>query len=110
MFQLTEQEKKVAVFVCIVLGVGTALELSFKRCPSWHRTLSVIASEAYYPRVNVNRASADELMAVPQVGPVLAKRILEARAACGPFHSPADLACAGLGEGALRRMSKYLSY
>jgi competence ComEA-like helix-hairpin-helix protein len=41
--------------------------------------------------VDLNRASAEELDALPGIGPVLAERILAYRRAHGPFREPEDL-------------------
>ena len=41
--------------------------------------------------IDLNRASAADLAAVPRIGPVLAKRILAYREAHGLFHKVADL-------------------
>lgn len=43
------------------------------------------------PLININTASADELEALPGVGQVSAQRIVEYRAANGPFTSVEDL-------------------
>jgi competence protein ComEA len=42
-------------------------------------------------RVDVNRAGADELRTLPGVGPVLAQRIVDWRAANGPFRTVEEL-------------------
>lgn len=42
-------------------------------------------------RVNLNRASVDELRTLPGIGPVTAQRIVEHREEHGPFAEPADL-------------------
>ena len=110
MLNLTDQEKKVVLFVLLVFGAGAALELFFKLVPSSQRTLSIVGSDAFYPKVNVNTASFDDLVAVPHIGPSMAKRIVDARSAGGPFRSAEDLARAGLGEGSIRRMGKYLAF
>ena len=53
-------------------------------------------------RVRVNRASAEELEALPGVGPVLAARIAAFRDENGPFRAVEDLLdVAGIGEGKL---------
>jgi competence protein ComEA len=41
--------------------------------------------------VDPNRATAEELDALPGIGPALAKRIVEWRESHGPFRSAADL-------------------
>jgi competence ComEA-like helix-hairpin-helix protein len=54
--------------------------------------------------VDVNRASAAELEALPGVGPVLAARIVAYRDSAGPFESPEDLlAVRGVGPAMLAR-------
>ena len=55
--------------------------------------------------VDLNRASAAELEALPGVGPVLAARIVEARARRGGFGSVDDLlAVKGVGPAVLERL------
>ncbi|MGQ9780309.1 MAG: helix-hairpin-helix domain-containing protein, partial [Bacillota bacterium] len=60
--------------------------------------------------LNVNRASAAELEAVPGIGPTLAARIVAYRGANGPFASLEDLLnVEGIGEKTLARLRPYLS-
>ncbi|MDR7556236.1 MAG: ComEA family DNA-binding protein [Armatimonadota bacterium] len=55
--------------------------------------------------VNVNTAAADELERLPGVGPVLARRIVQDRAARGPFRRVEDLErVRGIGPGLVRRL------
>lgn len=55
--------------------------------------------------VDVNRASAAELEALPGVGPALAERIVAHRARNGPFRSPDDLAAvSGIGPSTVSRL------
>ena len=42
--------------------------------------------------VDLNRADAEELELLPHIGPTLARRIVDDRAARGPYARPADLA------------------
>ena len=110
MLILTDHEKKVVHFLLLVLGAGMLLECSFRLFPLWGRALSIISNDTFYPKVNVNTASLNELVAVPHIVPSTAKRLIVARSAGGRFHSPDDLARAGLGEGAIKRVGKYLSF
>ena len=56
-------------------------------------------------RVDLNRASAQELDALPGIGPVLADRIVHHRMEHGPFRRVEDLAAVrGIGPRALERL------
>lgn len=57
------------------------------------------------PPLDLNRAGAEELERLPGVGPALARRILEARAARGRFRSPDELLeIRGIGPTTLERL------
>jgi len=56
-------------------------------------------------RLDVNHASAEELDALPGIGPVLARRIVETRRESGRFESPEDLLrVRGVGPRLLERL------
>ena len=58
------------------------------------------------PPLDINRASEDELRALPGIGSVLASRIVEARARDGPFTSVDDLRrVRGLGRAKLEKLT-----
>src|SRR5437667_1874991 len=60
--------------------------------------------------VDINRASEDELRALPGVGAVLAARIVEARERDGPFASLDDLRrVRGLGRAKLERLASAIA-
>ena len=55
--------------------------------------------------IDVNRATAAELDALPGVGPAIAQRIIEYRSASGGFRKLADLdAVKGIGPAMLRKL------
>jgi competence ComEA-like helix-hairpin-helix protein len=57
-------------------------------------------------RVDINRATEEELRALPGIGAVLAARIVEARERDGPFASLDDLRrVRGLGQAKLDRLT-----
>ena len=61
--------------------------------------------------VRVNAASAAELVALPGVGPVMAQRILEYRAAHGPFSSLAELRrIKGIGPRTCERLAPLVRF
>lgn len=62
-------------------------------------------------RIDVDRASAQELQRLPGVGPGLARRIVEARARGGPFGDTAGLRrVEGIGPSKLKRMAPNLAF
>lgn len=61
-------------------------------------------------QVNVNAATAEELEALPGIGPVLARRIVDHRARHGPFQRSEDLLqVEGIGPKLLERIKPLIS-
>lgn len=60
-------------------------------------------------QVDVNTASAPELMQIPGVGPALSRRIIESRENVGPFLRPDDLRrVRGIGAKILEQIRPYV--
>ncbi len=60
--------------------------------------------------VNINTATATELMQLPRVGPRTAERIIAYREANGPFQRPEDLMnVKGIGEKTFLRLQPYIT-
>ncbi len=61
-------------------------------------------------KVDINRATRDELEALPGIGPVLAGRILEYRERHGPFRSLDDLLkVKGIGPKTVARIAPFVA-
>ncbi|MGV3482956.1 MAG: ComEA family DNA-binding protein [Planctomycetaceae bacterium] len=87
---ITDRDDIQRLFLVIALGVivyalGGMVAGGPQEPPIGHR-----GSTGF--RVNVNQASAQELSLLPQVGPVLAERMVAEREARGPFVSVDDIA------------------
>ncbi len=55
--------------------------------------------------ININTATAEQLDALPGIGPVLSQRIVDYREAHGPFVSVGQLTCVeGIGEKKLQQI------
>jgi len=87
----------VLVVVWALVGVASAPEVA----RSQSRTATVDAAAA---KVNINSASAKELMTLSGIGEKVAQRIVQFREANGPFKSVEDLKrVAGVGGALLER-------
>jgi len=72
-------------------------------------TLAGAAQEAA-PRLDLNRASAQDLESLPQIGPALAERIVQFRTKHGAFRSVDDLLkVQGVGEKILAKLRERLT-
>lgn len=72
-------------------------------------TLDQTSVNAYQP-VDLNSATADELMLLPGIGPALAERIIAYREHYGPFRRAEELMLVeGIGENLFNEISKYIS-
>lgn len=52
---------------------------------------TVVKSKEKPGKLDLNRATAEELQHLPGIGPVLAQRVVEQRTTHGPFHTVDDL-------------------
>jgi len=60
-------------------------------------------------RIDLNRATAEDLAAIPGLGPALAQRIINYRQAHGPFNKIEDLSeVSGIGPQNLQKLKPYL--
>lgn len=99
---------KTGVFLLVLtalflLSVGTVYLLTPRTTQGDYTVEAQAPSEkTYAEKVNINTADADELDALPGIGPVLAQRIIDWRTANGPFTSPEDLLqVSGIGQTTL---------
>jgi len=73
--------------------------------PAEAAPVAAVLDTAPLPRLDLNRAEARELDALPGIGPVLAGRIVEHRRLHGPFHSIDELrAVRGVGPRLLEKL------
>lgn len=61
-------------------------------------------------RININKATKEELTSVPGIGDVTAQRIIEYRQSIGKFYSVDDLLnVSGIGKTLLEKMRPYIT-
>ncbi|HKV76372.1 MAG TPA: helix-hairpin-helix domain-containing protein [Gemmatimonadales bacterium] len=78
-----------------------------------HRDSAALAGRplAAGERIDLDRAGAAELVRLPRIGPGLARRIVEERAAHGPFGSLDGLRrVQGVGDGLLKAIESHASF
>lgn len=63
----------------------------------------------YGEKIELNRATLEELMLLPGIGEVRARSILEYREANGPFREAAELMnVSGIGQGTFAKLREYV--
>lgn len=74
--------------------------------PLVHASSTPVVAGQVGTRLNINAASAEELQALPGIGRVTAQRIVDYRAAQGPFVVQEDLLkVKGVGHSTLQKIS-----
>ena len=100
MFDLERLEKKLIIFLLAALLIGTGVIVYKKSFPvgSLHIVSSGTSSapgasdiSAGDKKININKASTEELAYLKGIGPALASRIVEYRSRNGLFVSMEDL-------------------
>jgi len=98
MFNLEKLEKRILIFLLGMLLFGTGVVVYKKSCPAGSLHLerpyyngSPATIENISKKININKASPEELAGLNGVGPVLAGRIAEYRLKKGLFISAEDL-------------------
>lgn len=93
MFNLTRQEKTVLLFLASSVFAGISINYLAKHNPrfkDYFRSVFVDARNSP-PPINLNKATLDELIALPGVGPALGERIIDYRDSQGSFKAIEDI-------------------
>lgn len=96
MFELTQEERKVVLFLIAItlLGLGIAFALKF-----YPRIERLLLPDVKSVRLNINRAGIKDLLDTQRISPKLARKIIEHRADYGSFTDISQLKeIKGIGE------------
>ena len=109
MLNLTKQERLVLIFLASVFLIGTSLHYSFKKSAHLQKAVSLLEGDKLYHKIDVNTATYEQLLNLPSVGPVTAKRIMDYRSQKGSFESLEELkTIKGIGNSNYQKMVKFL--
>jgi len=117
---LNRKEQLVALSLALAFLVGSAVSLYRKRHPGALEDFRVIrvvepppadtvSREAPLVRLDLNRATEEELEGLPRIGPELARRIVSYRRENGPFRSVDELLeVRGIGPKTLEQIRPFV--
>jgi competence protein ComEA len=91
MFAFTQQERLVALFFGIVILAGSLGNYLGKGSRPLGDFIRHAGTGAAQLKVDLNSATAEQLIQIPGIGEVLAHRIIDERQQNGPFQSREDL-------------------
>ena len=91
MVHLTSQEKKILLFLTFVFAVGLVVTVFRKTSGCNSCLIDIYSSKKISGPLDINRATREELIALPGIGEKIAENILLFRGANGPFQSFDDL-------------------
>jgi len=81
--------RSISVLVMVILVFAFSASLSFAQAPSKADTGKSVEQTA--GKININKATSDQLMQIKGIGESYAKRIIEYREKNGPFKKIEDL-------------------
>ncbi len=109
MFCWTPQEKSVVRGLCIIIFAGTLINIGLQRNLCIFDWLHTAQKKSLATAININRASIDDLLKVPGIGPKTAEYIMAYRHTQGAFISLDPLLKAkGMSPQRYERIIKYL--
>ena len=106
---LNSQERLVLLAVGFIFLAGSVLHWSFQKQPRLYRWMDAGNSTRFALKVDLNRASFEELVKVPYIGEKTARRILEYREKHGRFRNLEELMeLEGMYKANFEKMKSYL--
>ena len=109
MFAFTRQERFVLTLFVVIVLAGAVLNYAFVKYPSLKDMVNLIDGERIYFKMDLNTATADELMELPYIGRSTAEHILQYRRQHGPFTAVEEVKnVKGIRDKNYKRFYKYL--
>lgn len=87
MWPLTKQEKYIVLFLCAVLVLGSLVHVLLAKFPLLSNVVNLIDGDALYSKLDINKATTDELEKLPYIGKYTAQNIVDYRQEHGFFKT-----------------------
>ena len=95
--------------LCIVLCSGSLVRVMSREFPYLKDIVNVVEDERFYPKIDVNKATKEELVRIPYIGEFTAESIIGYRTRNGPFGVIDDLMkVKGIRAKNFKRFAPYL--
>ena len=108
MFNLTKQERAVLIALGFIFLSGSIVHYLLKNDVR-REALQIVDSDKIYPKVDINRATYEDLLRLPGVGPATAQSIITYREEYGSFTTIEDMrSIQGINSRNYSRLVKYL--
>jgi len=105
----TKQERFVLVSLAAIFLVGIGTHYAFKKNPQLGNYINLLESDRIYYKVDLNRATAEDLVRIPYIGKSTAKSIIKYRERHGPFQNLEQLkSVKGIRSKNFEHFHKYL--
>ena len=116
MFSLTHQERKVLIFIGILILAGSILRIINLNAIGENSSFdsdkaAIFENNDLSQPVNINRASSEDLESIPGIGKVIARRIIDYRNQFGSFEDLEDLKkVKGIGDKKIEAIKKHITF
>jgi len=116
MFSLTHQERKVLIFIGILILAGSILRILNLNAigedlPCDRDKAVIFENTNLSGPVNINAAFSKDLESIPGIGEVIARRIIDYRNQFGPFGDLEDLKkVKGIGDKKVEAIKKCVTF
>ena len=108
MFALTRHEKIVILFLVVIFVGGAIFDYVFKKEPNLFNKISILENKSFIKKIDINKASYEDLLGIPHVGPVMARKVIDYRREYGSFESIEELKAVGLSSKIFKKVQPYL--
>jgi competence ComEA-like helix-hairpin-helix protein len=108
-FYLTPQEKSVVTSLCVIIFVGTMVNIGLHKDLRLLEWMHTTQKKSLATAININHATVEDLLRVPGIGPKTAEFILDYRHTHGEFTTLEPLHEArGMSPERYERLTRYL--